>query len=64
MFDTILFSDKNEPLKELTASEKREINNRENGTSGTSSSMYSSPRRERGLKIRIDPSPKKGNILD
>lgn len=49
--------DKTEPAKKLTAEERLEISKKENAISSTSST-YSSPRRERGLKIYLD-SPKK-----
>lgn len=63
----LLFSDKNEPLKDLTVDERRTITRRENATSSSgygSISNYSSPRRERGLKIYLDPSPKKSSSFD
>lgn len=50
------FRDKNEPVKRLTTEERLEISKKENASSTTST--YSSPRRERGLKIYLD-SPKK-----
>lgn len=49
---------KDETLKELSAEERRELNNKENSMYGSSYSMYSSPRRETALKIYLDPTPK------
>lgn len=48
--------DKTEPVKKLTTEERMEISKKENPVSTTST--YS-PRRERGLKIYLDSSPKK-----
>ncbi|CRK93812.1 CLUMA_CG007339, isoform A [Clunio marinus] len=52
-----LYKDNTEPVKQLTTEERLEISKKENAVSSTTST-YSSPRRERGLKIYLD-SPKK-----
>ncbi|XP_026465548.1 ubiquitin carboxyl-terminal hydrolase 47-like isoform X2 [Ctenocephalides felis] len=60
------YRDKNEELKELTAEEKREIMAKEGHRFGRQSSLTSthSPRRERALKIYLDNSPKKKDLID
>lgn len=60
-FKTLIYlfihRDKTEEVKKLTNEERLEISKKENASSSTTST-YSSPRRERGLKIYLD-SPKK-----
>ena len=53
----MLFRDNTEEIKKLTTEERLEISKKENAITSTTST-YSSPRRERGLKIYLD-SPKK-----
>lgn len=53
------FSDKNETVKELTTEDRRTIQRNNDRYSSTTS--YTSPRKERGLTIHVDPSPKKAN---
>ena len=48
--------DRLEPLKELSPEERKELTSKENSRT---SSSYSSPRRERALKIYLDSSPNK-----
>ncbi|XP_058066376.1 ubiquitin carboxyl-terminal hydrolase 47 [Anopheles bellator] len=50
------YRDRTEPLKELTPEERKELTKKDVRSSSTSS-----PRRERALKIYLDPSPKKSD---
>uniref|UniRef100_A0A182JKF4 Ubiquitin carboxyl-terminal hydrolase 47 n=1 Tax=Anopheles atroparvus TaxID=41427 RepID=A0A182JKF4_ANOAO len=50
----LYYRDRTEPLKELTADERKELAKKDNRTGST----YS-PRKERALKIYLDASPKK-----
>lgn len=63
MNSSVSRSDKNEKLKELTPEERGTISRSEKGSSSFSTT-YSSPRRERALKIYLDPSPKKPSCFD
>ncbi|CAH1119608.1 unnamed protein product [Phaedon cochleariae] len=53
------YRDKREPLKELTAEERKSINQSENARLGKLSTKSYSPGRERALKIYLDTSPSK-----
>ncbi|XP_050091238.1 ubiquitin carboxyl-terminal hydrolase 47 isoform X2 [Anopheles aquasalis] len=52
----LYYRDRTEPLKQLTSEERKELAKKDIRSSSTSS-----PRRERALKIYLDPSPKKSD---
>lgn len=60
------FRDKKEPLKKLTDEERRQITleSDSGSSSGYGSMSYSSPRRERGVRIYVEPSPKEASAFD
>lgn len=55
----VCYSDKNEAVKELTTEDRRTIQRNSDRYGATNS--YTSPRKERGLTIHVDPSPKKAH---
>jgi hypothetical protein len=51
--------DRREPVKELTAEERREMEKAERKAPRNASSWSFTPRKERGLRIYLDPTPPK-----